>query len=35
MCEEFFTSNMINMVSDEVFSNDLEWKEKGPLNKRY
>lgn len=35
MCEGFFKSKMVEFISNEVFSNDLEWKEKGPLNKRY
>lgn len=35
MCEGFFTLNMVNMLSNELFSNNMKWKIKGPLNKRH
>lgn len=34
MCEGFFKTNMVDILSNEIFSNDLKWKIKGPLNKR-
>lgn len=34
MCEAFFRSNLVEDLSDEVFSNNIQWKTKGPLNKR-
>lgn len=34
MCEGFLKSPMVVCLSNEIFSNDLEWKIKGPLNKR-
>jgi len=34
MCEGFFKSGMVEMLSNEIFSNDMQWKIKGPLNKR-
>lgn len=33
MCERFFKSHMLDILSNEIFSNDLQWKIKGPLNK--
>lgn len=35
MCEGFFKQTLVDLVSNEMFSNDLEWKVKGPINKRY
>ncbi|CAI6367906.1 unnamed protein product [Macrosiphum euphorbiae] len=34
MCEGFFKTQMVDYLSNDVFSNDLNWKIKGPLNKR-
>lgn len=34
MCDEFFKSDMNDVLSNELFSNDLQWKIKGPINKR-
>lgn len=34
MWEGFFKRNMVDMLSNELFSNDLKWQIKGPLNKR-
>lgn len=34
MCEGFFKPSMVEVLSNEIFSNDLQWKTKGPLNKR-
>lgn len=33
MCEGFFKQGMVDVLSNEIFSNDLQWKIKGPLNK--
>jgi len=35
MCDSFFKSSVLKIVSDEIFNNDLPWKVQGPLNKRY
>lgn len=34
MWQGFFKGPMVDSLSNEIFSNDLEWKVKGPLNKR-
>lgn len=34
MCDGFFKPIMVEMLSNEIFSNDLKWNIKGPLNKR-
>jgi len=34
MCEGFFTSKMVDYLSNEIFSNGMKWKIRGPLNKR-
>lgn len=33
MCEGFFKQSMLDILSNEIFSNDIQWKIKGPLNK--
>lgn len=30
----FFKPSMVEMLFNELFSNDLQWKVKGPLNKK-
>ncbi|XP_022180958.1 prolyl 3-hydroxylase OGFOD1 isoform X2 [Myzus persicae] len=35
MCEGFFTQNMVDYLSNDIFSNDMNWKISGPLNKRH
>lgn len=35
MCEGFFRPNMVDYLSNHVFSNALNWKIRGPLNKRH
>jgi len=30
----FFKSSMVEMLSNELFSNELQWKVEGPLNKK-
>lgn len=34
MCDNFFKPEMIKVLSNEIFSNLLNWDIKGPLNKR-
>uniref|UniRef100_A0A2H8TJ70 uS12 prolyl 3-hydroxylase n=1 Tax=Melanaphis sacchari TaxID=742174 RepID=A0A2H8TJ70_9HEMI len=34
MCEGFFKPCMVDILSNEIFSNSMNWKIKGPLNKR-
>lgn len=34
MCEAFFRPNVVKNLSNQMYSNDLPWKTKGPLNKR-
>lgn len=34
MCDNFFKPEMIEVLSNEIFSNRLNWDIKGPLNKR-
>lgn len=34
MCDGFFKPAMVDILSNEIFSNDLQWNIKGPLNKR-
>jgi len=34
MCDGFFKTSMLDILSNEIFSNDIHWKIKGPLNKR-
>lgn len=33
VCGDFFKSAIVDDLSDEIFSNDLKWEIKGPLNK--
>lgn len=35
MCEGFFKSSMVDHLSNEIFSNNMHWKIKGPLNKKH
>lgn len=35
MCDEFFKPDMVDLLSNEIFANDLQWKIKGPVNKRF
>lgn len=34
MCHKFFKSEVVEMLSNELFSNNVQWKVKGPMNKR-
>jgi len=34
LLHEFFKPSMVKMLCNELFSNDLQWKVKGPLNKK-
>jgi len=34
MCEGFFKADIIDFLTDDVFSNSMKWKIRGPLNKR-
>jgi len=35
MCDGFFKPSMLDILSNEIFSNSMHWKIKGPLNKRH
>lgn len=35
MCHGFFKPDMVELLSNELFSNNLQWLLKGPFNKRY
>lgn len=34
LCNDFFTQNVVNNLSNEIFTDNLQWKTKGPANKR-